>query len=95
MRTINRKWWLTTMAVLLLLPAAFATPVKSHQRHRQSFADPTTLTMPEGGSAFGVRARSGHHMSGRNGCAVRGPQNRSNCKLPAHEKVSVGSNADS
>lgn len=51
MRIINRKWWLTTMALLLLLPAAFATPLKSHQRHRQSLTDPT-LTVPEGGSAL-------------------------------------------
>ena len=52
MKIINRKCWLTSLALLLLLPAAFATPVKSHQRHRQSLADPPTLTVPEGGSAL-------------------------------------------
>jgi hypothetical protein len=47
-RIINRKWWLTTIALLLLLPAAFAKPDKSHQRHRQAMH----VTVPEGGSAL-------------------------------------------
>jgi hypothetical protein len=51
-RIINRKWWLTSIALLLLLPAAFAKPENSHQRHRQSLADPPALTVPEGGSAL-------------------------------------------
>jgi hypothetical protein len=53
MRIISRKWWLTSLALLLLLPAASATmsPEKSHQRHRQSLTDPA-LTVPEGGSAL-------------------------------------------
>ena len=48
MRIISRKWWLTSVALLLLVPAASATmsPVKSHDRHRQSL----NLTVPEGGS---------------------------------------------
>ncbi len=48
MKIINRKFWLTSMAVLLLLPAAFATPGKSHQRHREAL----DVTVPEGGSAL-------------------------------------------
>jgi hypothetical protein len=48
MKIINRKFWLTSMAVLLLLPAAFATPGKSHQRHREALG----VTVPEGGSAL-------------------------------------------
>ena len=51
MKVINRKWWLTATALLLLMPAAFATPGKSHQRHRQ-LSDPTALTAPEGGSTW-------------------------------------------
>lgn len=48
MRIIHRKWWLTAIALLLLVPAASATasPLKSHQKHRQSWA------VPEGGSAL-------------------------------------------
>jgi hypothetical protein len=38
MRSINRKWWLTVMAVLLLIPAASAKPKKR--------------PVPEGGSAL-------------------------------------------
>jgi len=48
MKIMNRKFWLTSMALLLLLPAAFATPDKSHQRHRQAL----DVTVPEGGSAL-------------------------------------------
>jgi hypothetical protein len=46
MRTINRKWWLTPMALLLLVPAGFATVPRYRppQRPRR--------TMPEGGSAL-------------------------------------------
>jgi hypothetical protein len=53
MRIINRKWWLASMALLLLLPAASATaaPLNSHRRHRQSLSVPA-VTVPEGGSAL-------------------------------------------
>ncbi len=40
MRTVNRKWWLTLMAVLLLMPVAFAN------------LKPKKLHVPEGGSAL-------------------------------------------
>ena len=48
MKIVNRKWWLTAIALLLLLPAATATmsPPVSHQRHRQC------RNVPEGGSAL-------------------------------------------
>ena len=48
MRIIKRKWWLTSIALLLLLPAASATmlPLKSHPRHRHGW------NVPEGGSAL-------------------------------------------
>lgn len=47
MRIINQKWWLTSVALLLLVPAAFATmsPVRNNQRHRH-------WNTPEGGSAL-------------------------------------------
>jgi len=48
MRIINQKWWLTLIALLFLLPAAFAKPENSHQRHRQAM----DVTVPEGGSAL-------------------------------------------
>jgi hypothetical protein len=40
MRNINRKWWLTMMAVLLLMPVASAKP------------KPKKHYLPEGGSAL-------------------------------------------
>lgn len=49
MKIINRKWWLTSIALLLLLPAASATisPLRYHHERRQ-----TSLNVPEGGSAL-------------------------------------------
>lgn len=44
MRRINRKWWLTSVALLLLLPAASATAFKPKQKRN--------LDVPEGGSAL-------------------------------------------
>jgi hypothetical protein len=54
MKTINRICWLTSLALLLLLPAASASmsPEKSHQRHRQSLSAEPTAAVPEGGSAL-------------------------------------------
>jgi hypothetical protein len=40
MKNINRKWWLTSMAVLLLIPVATAKP------------KPKKHAVPEGGSAL-------------------------------------------
>jgi len=51
MRITNRKWWLTLMALLFLLPAASAKPEKSHQQHRQVL-DVAALTVAEGGSSL-------------------------------------------
>jgi len=47
-RIINRKWWLTSIALLLLLPAASATmsPLRYHHQRRQNW------NVPEGGSAL-------------------------------------------
>ncbi|HEX9111248.1 MAG TPA: hypothetical protein VF845_07190 [Terriglobales bacterium] len=44
MRNINRKWWLTVLALLLLMPVASATPWKSKTKKHHS--------VPEGGSAL-------------------------------------------
>ena len=48
MRIINRKWWLTSIPLLLLMPASFATtsPLKYHHQRRH------TWSVPEGGSAL-------------------------------------------
>jgi hypothetical protein len=43
MRIINRKWWLTALALLLLLPSATASNPKPRKRH---------WNVPEGGSAL-------------------------------------------
>lgn len=45
MRIINKKWWLTLIALLLLLPAASAKPLKDKPRHQH-------WNVPEGGSAL-------------------------------------------
>lgn len=45
MRMINRKWWLTTVALLLMVPAAFATLPKHKPK-------PRNWNVPEGGSAL-------------------------------------------
>ena len=46
MRIINRKWWLTSMALLLLVSVASAGPLSSSKpkKHRWN--------VPEGGSAL-------------------------------------------
>jgi hypothetical protein len=41
MKNINRKWWLTVLAVLLLIPVASAKP-----------KDKPKKSVPEGGSAL-------------------------------------------
>jgi len=45
MRIINRKWWLTSMALLLLVPVASAAVMKPKPRPRR-------WNVPEGGSAL-------------------------------------------
>lgn len=46
MRIISRKWWLTSLAFLLLMPAASAGVLKPKPK------DPPRTSVPEGGSAL-------------------------------------------
>ncbi len=48
---INRKWWLTVAALLLLVPVVSARPLKHNHKHRQ-FNEPVTVTVPESGSSL-------------------------------------------
>ncbi len=54
MRKINRKWWLTAVALLLLVPVASARPLKGKPKHRQFLDRPDTesVTVPESGSGL-------------------------------------------
>jgi len=45
MRTINRKWWLTAIAFVLIVPAAFANRPEPKPKPRH-------WNVPEGGSAL-------------------------------------------
>ncbi len=53
MRKINRKWWLTAVALLLLVPVASARPLKGKPKHRQfNEPAPASVTVPESGSGL-------------------------------------------
>lgn len=54
MRIISRKWWLTWIALLLLVPAASASmsPLRSNQRRQNMSERRHTHTVPESGCAL-------------------------------------------
>lgn len=53
MKNVNRKWWLTALALLLLVPVASAKPLKHNHQHRHANVPVTApVNVPESGSAL-------------------------------------------